>query len=871
MEKEKQWHAQTIPEISRALNTNIHEGLKTLEAEKRNSQYGDNVLPRGKRHRPHILFLQQFKNPLIFILIVAVGLTVWLEFYSAESHRADIIVISLAILVNVIIGFWQEWRSSNIFEKLRRLVAVHARVLRGGNLFEIDASGVVVGDIIILHGGVKVPADARVFEAENLFVNEALLTGESGEIKKGAHQLDGDVTLGDRVNMVHMGTTVERGAGKAIVTGIGKDTEIGRIAELTATTNDDSTPLSERLEKLGKRVAIFILIVAGIIFGVGLVQGHVFSEMFTIMVAVIVAAIPEGLPAALSVVLAVAANRIFKQKGLVKKLIGAETLGSATVILTDKTGTLTEGVMEVDKVLWGDQVKASNVLALANSAIIEDVGVHAIRGEETDQAKMRWFLKLGGSMEALLKNKPRIAMLEFDSDNKYLASFHSPIKGLPYIAISGAPEVLIERSTVKKAEKIELLALVELYAAKGYRVIAAAERSVRSPITAESTPEMQHAMIEKIKLVGIVALRDPIREDVSSVIEEAREAGIRTIMATGDHKLTAIAIGEELGFSIEEDAVLLGEEIDVMSDEDLHGRIGSISICARVSPAHKMRLVHALKEKGEVVAMTGDGVNDAPAVKAADIGIAFNSGSDATKEVAELVLIDNSFTVIAGAIRQGRIAFDNIRKVTVFLLANSFTEIILVLGALILRVPLPITAVQILWANLVEDGLPNFALAFEHGEPDIMKRRPLARREPILNKESLAIVFIIGLIADLMLFGIYLYYINYTSFAIEYIRTIIFSMLATNSLIYVFSVKSLGRSILKTNLFDNLYLLFAVGSGLIIMVASIYAPPLQSLLGTVSIGPWALTFIFAMGFLQLGLIEFVKWIFYHKTTFFKKV
>lgn len=864
MQIEKLWHAKEATEVARILNTNINEGLRTLEAEKRHNQYGDNVLPRGKRLRPHTLFFQQFKNPLIFILVVAVFLTAWLEFYSAESHRTDIIVISLAILVNVLIGFWQEWRSSNIFEKLRRLVAVRTRVLRGGKLFEIDASGVVVGDIIILHGGVKVPADARIFEAENFFVNESLLTGESGEIKKGAHKLNEDITLGDRGNMVHMGSTVEQGMAKAIVTGIGKDTEIGRIAELTATTNDEETPLSERLARLGKRVAIFILIASGVIFVAGLFEGRPFSEMFTIVVAVIVAAIPEGLPAALSVVLAVAANRIFKQKGLVKKLIGAETLGSATVILTDKTGTLTEGLMEVDKVLWGDQDKTGNVLALANSAIIEEVGAHAIRGEETDQAKMRWFLKSGGDIKALLKKRPRTAMLEFDSDNKYLASFHSPAKGLSYIAVSGAPEVLIEKSTLKKSEKIELAALVESYAAKGYRVIAAAERSVRSSIDGDSDTATLHGMIEKVKLVGIVALRDPIRPDVSEVIKEARGAGIRTIMATGDHKLTAIAIGQELGFSIKDNAVLLGEDIDKMSDVELQERIGEVSICARVSPAHKMRLVHALKEKGEVVAMTGDGVNDAPAVKAADIGIAFNSGSDATKEVAELVLIDNSFTVIAAAIRQGRIAFDNIRKVTVFLLANSFTEIILVLGALILRVPLPITAVQILWANLVEDGLPNFALAFEHGEPDIMQRRPLARKEPILNKESLVIVFIIGITADLILFGVYLYLITYTALAIEYIRTVIFSMLATNALIYVFSVKSLGRSILKTNLFDNTYLLFAVASGLSIMVASIYFAPLQALLGTVAIGPAVLAAIFGMGFVQLGLIEFVKWIFYHK-------
>lgn len=860
-----QWYTQSITEVARAVRASIEQGLTTLEAEKRLAMYGKNELPKEKRLRPHILFVRQFKNPLIFILLIAAGLTFFLDIYSEVSHITDVVVILLAVLVNTLIGFVQEWKSGNVFDRLRKLVAQNARVIRGGKVFEIPATELVPGDTLLLYEGVKVPADARLVEVEHLEVNESLLTGEAGAVQKSVAAIGENVVVGDRTNMVHLGTAVERGNGKAIVVGTGAHTEMGNIALLTSKTDSGSTPLGERLARLGRVIAVFILVVSIIIFGVGVAEGREIIDMFTIAIAVMVAAIPEGLPAALSVVLAVAASRILKRKGLVKKLIGAETLGSATVIVTDKTGTLTEGVMEVEEFLWGKEDATARVFALANSAIVEEVGSHKIRGEETDQAKMRWFLKSGGDIKKLSEQYPKSAFIEFDSKRKYIASFHERAKGLPYIAVSGAPEALIQLSTLKKTEKEELLAKVEKYAKKGYRVIAAAEKQTRKAIEEHDDIEVLHGAIERVRLVGLVALRDPIRKDVCDVVRSARKAGIRIIMATGDHRLTGVAIGEELGFAVEDEAVLLGEEIEALDDDTLRTRMRTVAICARVSPEHKIRIVHALKSEGEVVAMTGDGVNDAPAVKAADIGVAFNSGSDATKEAADLVLIENGFSVIAEAIREGRIAFDNTRKVTVFLLTNSFTEIVLILTSLILQLPLPITAVQILWANLVADGLPNFALAFEHGEPDVMERKPIPRNTPILDRESISIIAAIGVIANCFLVAIFLFLLQSDQYSIEYIRTFIFSMIATNALIYMFAIKSLRRPIFRAHMFDNPYLLFSVVVGFVIIGASIYVTPLQDLLKTVALEPFFVVAIFAVGLLQLAMIEVVKWTFYRKS------
>jgi len=853
------WYALGLSDIQEKFGVDPTRGLSSDGAKKNLATYGANVLPRGKKASLAKLFAKQFVNPLIIILLIAALLTLLIEEY------VDLFVIVLAVIVNVGIGFWQEYSSSKIFEKLQKLVTVRARVMRDGKLTELDMAELVPGDIILVRSSMKVPADARLLNAENLLVNESILTGESNAVHKEAGDLSGTLGVGDRTNMLHMGTTVERGEGTAVVVATGPKTEIGAIAGLALNVEEERTPLQERLSRLGEVLAVFMTLFSIIIFVSGLFEGKSFIEMFTVAVAVAVAAIPEGLPAALSVVLAVSASRILKKRGLVKKLVGAETLGSTTVIVTDKTGTLTKGTMVVERMVASlDDKRAARALAFSSDVVLVD---GSPRGESTDVAKVEYYQKMGGAYKADLESLPRIAFLPFDQTTKYLASFHAEKNGNQgMVLVSGAPESLLELSHLPEEKKKEIHTEVEKNAAAGYRLVAAAEGIIENIAVLGVRDEVSlQKTIKGLTFLGVAAIRDPIRDDVRESIVSTRKAGIRVIMATGDHKLTALAIAKELGFSDSSDSILTGPEIESMPDNDIADRFKKIEILARVNPEHKMKLVSILRDAGEVVAMTGDGVNDAPALKAADIGIALGSGSDVTKETADLVLLDDSFSIITEAIRQGRIAFDNIRKVGVFLLSNSFTEIIIVLAALIFKTSiLPITAVQILWANLVEDTFPNFALAFEPGEADIMERKPLPRRASILDRQAYLIIFIIGLLSDFFLVGLFLSLVWYSSLSAEHIQTLIFALLASNSLFIVFAIKSYHASIFRTPFLNNPYLLFSVVVSVVLLGCAIYVPVFQHFLGTVSLPPAQLLAVIGVGVMQMFLIEGVKWYFRHK-------
>ncbi|MBI2023402.1 HAD-IC family P-type ATPase [Candidatus Giovannonibacteria bacterium] len=850
------WHSRTLEDIGRELKTDLTNGLSLKEAETRMTSFGKNTLPTGKKLAWWQLFLGQFKNPLVTILLIAAGLTYLLEEY------LDTTVIVLAVLVNVFIGFWQEFRSNTIFEKLQKLMQVSAEVLRDGEMREISATEVVPGDIVLLRTGVKIPADIRLIFVKDLEINEALLTGESIAVKKSVADLPEKTTLADRTNMAHTGTVVERGEGKGIVVATGEKTELGQIAKLTASVEDAPTPLQERLSHLGKIISLFVVAAAALILITELWEKRGFVDSFTVAVAIAVAAIPEGLPAALSVVLAVSSQRILNKKGLVKTLLGAETLGSTTVICTDKTGTMTEGIMKVEKIVESDDEEKTNLaLALANEAFIVD---QKFKGEATDIAKLEYFAAKGGDFKKISLELPRLELMPFNQDLKYIASFHKLVNDKIKIFVSGAPERLLGLADSEKEKKEKISATIDELAKQGYRLIGTAEKTITSADFAGKNEENLRNLITGLSFTGIAAIRDPIRPDVKQSITETKRAGIRTIMITGDHKFTATAIGKDVGFKIGTNSVIEGDELDHWSDAELTQRIGTIEIIARATPKHKMKIIDALRIAGEVVAMTGDGVNDAPALKAADVGVALGAGTDVTKEAADLVLLNDSFSTITAAVKQGRIAFDNIRKVVVFLLANSFTELILVLTALILRIPLPITAVQILWANLVEDGLPNFALAFEPGTNDVMERKPFRRKEPILDKEGLYMVYAVGILTDIFLVGLYLMLYYAGSYTIEHIQTIMFAAVASDSLIYVFSIKNLKISIFRTKIFNNLYLVFAVAAGFILIIASIYVPFLSRFLETVPLGLFEISLVAASGITRLMLIELTKWWFRRK-------
>ena len=861
------WHTKTIEESLSDLHVDSDSGLSKTEVEARLLRDGENTLPQGKRTTWWQLLFSQFKSPLIYILVVSAIITAFLHSW------IDTIIITLAVLVNAGIGFYQEHHSGNIFKELMKIVTVQARVIRDGNTFEIDSKDLVVGDIVLLYEGVKVPADIRLLSSRKLEANEALLTGESVPAGKDTEPLPKKTPLGDMKNMLFTGTVIERGEGRGVVVAVGKDTEIGKITDLTQNAEEEPTPLQERLAKLGKRITIIIAVGAAVIFIAGLLQGRGFAEMFTVAIAVAVAGIPEGLPAALAVVLAIATQKILKKKGLVKKLLAAETLGSATVICTDKTGTLTEGKMKVEKLLVPAKYKqqALKALAFANEGIVEPKdGTYIVRGESTDRAKLEAFLESGGSFDALLRSEPRTVLLPFDSKRAYLASIHGVEEGDEQnLYVTGSPEALLERSSyvldreINDFEKDKIREEYESLAKEGYRLIAFGWKTIESDqkVTEGASNEDLENIATGLVFGGLVAIGDPIREDVRSSMKMTREAGIHPVMITGDHKLTARAIGRELGFSDKEESVMTGVEMDTLSDEELSEKIRTIDIFARVNPEHKMRIVKAWQAQGESVAMTGDGINDAPALRAADIGVAIGSGTDVTKEAADLVLLDDSFSTIIAAVRQGRIAFDNIRKVVIYMLDDSFTEVLIVLSTIVLHVPLPITAAQILWINLVEDGLPNFALAFEHGDKDIMKRKPVKRNERILDNQSTMMVFVVGLLTDFILVGVFLIFYYGGNYEIEYLRTLVFAIIGTDSLFNIFALKSHRTSVFKSAPFNNMFLNVSVAFGFAMMISAVYLPQLNSFLGTIPLQFKHTLLVLALGILELILVELVKWLF----------
>lgn len=886
------WHTKPLKTIYSELASDPKKGVSQVEATSRLNTYGKNILPRGKKVTWVQFLLRQFKSPLVYILIIAAGLTTWIALLPEGSELAgdshgenkwvDTIVILLAIAVNVAVGFWQEFRSNNILEKLEEVVRTSAFVIRDGNLHEINAENLVPGDLILLKSGKKVPADARIVSIKNLEINESLLTGESAPVKKQVANLkDEELVVGDRTNMVHMGSLVARGEGTAIVVATGAQTAFGKIALLTQQAEEEPTPLQIRMGKLGTLLAVLMGIASVLIFVVGILNNYSIVDMVTTAVAVAVAAIPEGLPAGISIILAVSAQKILRRKGVVKKLVAAEALGSASVICTDKTGTLTEGKMVV-KLLEtkGDQSRAEQILAGANEGEIEMIeGNPVVRGETTDQAKLQYFIDNGGDLKALEKTLPKISLLGFNPENKYLASLHKEGNGYT-LFLNGAPEVLLDLSTnyvSGKGKTAKLTAKArekfnkeyEELASQGYRVLGLAERTLKKVPHGDDTDledeKTKKELVKELVFVGYAAIRDPIRADVRESVAEARSAGVRTIMMTGDHILTARAIGKDLGFGINKNQVYEGKVVEGLSDEKLEKLVDKAEIFARVNPEHKMRVVAALQRKGEVVAMTGDGINDAPALKSADIGVAVGSGTDIAKAASDLILLNDSFSIIVESIRQGRIAFDNIRKVTVFLLAGSFTELILIMIPLLMGLEyLPLTAVLILWTNLVEDSLPNIALSFEPGEADVMKRPPVGKDEPVLDKESKLIVFAIGLITDVVLLAVFLYFYYTGSLPVEHVQTLIFAGLGLDTFFYIYAIKNLRKSIFSYNIFSNRLLVGATIIGVGLMLAAIYIPWLNSVLETVPLTMTDWVIIISLGLTKLLGVEIVKWWFIHR-------
>lgn len=861
-------------------------GLSGEDARMRREMYGANTLPRQRPLSDTRLFFSQFRNPLVAIFILAGAVSLFL------GHYSDAIFITIVLLINTSVGFYQERKANRSLAALKRLVTVSARVLRDGSVHEIDAEHLVPGDIVLLRAGDKVSADVRLLEAHGLSANESALTGEWVSVVKQTAPVRKDTPLAERSSMLFMGTVIEEGSAKGVVVETGVRTAFGEIVSLVQQTDERRTPLQQQIATMSRWAGGFVVVVVLVVLLLGYLGGRPFGEVFVAALALAVSAIPAGLLPAITVILVLGMRRILREKGLVRRLIANETLGSVTVICTDKTGTLTLGTMQVARILTGSRellsegdnpivdaregngfeshIVALKAAVLANAGFIEDGDSDAaglrtwlVRGSATEKA-----LLLAGAHAGLFKSTletmyPRLAMRDFDHTSKFAASLHRNVGGGTVLFAVGAPEELAKRSVSLYVDGHEepfdsdtyraLTQKLDTLTTEGLRVLACARREWKSVSGGRHAADDP----DKLTLLGYIALKDPLRHDARASIEASMRAGIRPLLITGDHPHTARAVAREVGIETRSGSLLEGRQLDELTDEALVGVMSNISICARVSPRHKLRIVQALQKRREVVAMLGDGVNDAPALKAADVGIAVGSGTDVAKEVADIVLLDDNFKTVLHAIREGRIIFQNVRKVFAYLMADDFAELFLFLAALSFGLPVPLLAAQILWINLVEDGLPDIALTTEKEADGIMEEKPRSPNEPILNRaltKWLAAIFVISGSAALFVFAVPLM----LGSTLEGARTLVFALMTIDSLIFVFSVRSFRRSIFRRDIFSNLLLDGAAMVGLVLLLGSIYMPSLQRLLGTVPLGVLDWIGILIVSCMEIALIELAK-------------
>ena len=868
----KNWHTILLEEVFIETKSR-KDGLTSKEATEGLKKFGLNALPQEKPYSKIRLFLSQFNSPLMYILLATVVISFLLKHYS------DSIFIIVVLLINTTVGFCQENKANQSLLALKKMVKVRTKVLRDGYEKEIDSEELVVGDVVFLKSGDKVPADGRIIEARGLKINEASLTGESQAVEKNT----------ERANMVFMGTIVEEGRATVVIIATGINTQIGEVVSLLKETKERKTPLQQKIATLSGWLGLFILSFIAIIIIEGYFTEKNFIDVFIASLALAVSAIPEGLLPAITVILALGMRRIFKQKGLVRKLAATETLGSVTVICTDKTGTLTEGKMQVShiltstKELMGDNINglakgenvngveshisALKIATLVNDAFVENPEAELqewiVRGRPTDKALLLAGMQSGLNKQELEKQCPILDRISFESDYKFAATFHKKDERHNILYVIGAPEEIIARSIdldvdgrkqkLGTTEANKLITKLETLTQKGLRVLACAHKDYDAETKYQNLTEL----VKGLSLVGFIALKDPLRKDAKESIAITKKAGIRTVIVTGDHKFTAKAIAEEIGLEAKDENIIEGKELETISDDELKEKAKIISIYARVSPRHKLRIVDALQANGEVVAMLGDGVNDAPALKSADIGVAVGSGTDVAKEVADLVLLDDNFKTILKAIEQGRVIFQNIRKVFIYLVVNDFSELFLFLVSMAMGLPLPLLPAQILWINLVESGFPDIALTTEQETKGLMDEKPRNPKEPILNKPMkrwmTAIFFITGIDA-------FLFFIFFWKFTgdIDKTRTMVFVFMCVASLILAFSVRSFQRTVFRKDIFSNRYLVGGVALGFILLLLSVYLPPLQKLLATQPLNILEWLIIFSVGLIEISLIEFFK-------------
>ncbi|MEK7192350.1 MAG: HAD-IC family P-type ATPase [Patescibacteria group bacterium] len=847
--------ALPIREVLDALETTKF-GLADDEVEARRQVFNKNILPKSKGSTGLKIFLRQFKSPLLLLLLAASGITLFLEDYR------DTIAILAAVAVNVILGFYQENKAEAALANLKTYIVERTRVLRNGQEIELESADLVPGDIVHLSQGDRVPADSRLIYINDFFVDESILTGESLPVIKTTEPSSFKAVLADRRSMVFSGTSIIQGFANAVVCATGSDTELGKIAGFVAAAEKETTPLQRSIFNFSLKVSIFLTILTAAIFFFGIYLGHPILDMFLIAVAVAVSAVPEGLPVAMTVILAIGVQRLAKRNGVVRKLIAAETLGNTSIILTDKTGTLTEAKMTLSEIsVFTEEFSRAEILknALFNTDVVienprDPHDKWRIIGRPLEIAIAKEAAREGISFHGIKKESEQIDFLPFTSKNKFSASIIKT--GERYLLnVLGAPEILIKLSNLKEEERHQLVREVDKMAYSGERVLGLAVRE----LTAIDGVSLRHkSTFENLKFLGTFSFRDPIRQGVKEALATVERAGVKTVIVTGDHKGTAEAVAKELGMHIDRDEVIDGFELDLLSDEALKKKLPFLRIVSRVSPEGKLRIAKTFQSLGETIAMTGDGINDAGSLKQADIGIAMGSGTDVAKDVSDLVLLDDNFSTIVSAIEEGRRIIENIRKVIVYLFSSIFSELFLIGGALLIGIALPLNALQILFVNFIADSFPAVSLAFEdHIDYLARPKRKISRN--LFDKEMAFLTFVVGLPSSLFLFLLY-YYLLSLGFDAALVKTFIFASFGSYSLFLIFSVRSLRKPIIGYNFFSNPVLLIGVLAGLGSIMGTIYWEPAQSLLSTVSLPLSWLIGVIGFGLVNLIAIEIGKWL-----------
>ncbi|MBI2024793.1 MAG: HAD-IC family P-type ATPase [Candidatus Harrisonbacteria bacterium] len=847
--------------VSEALNIleTTRTGLTDEQVAARRATFKKNVLPQTIGFSWLKIFLRQFKSPLLGLLLIAGGLSLFL------GHFTDAAVIFAAAFANVIFGFYQENKAERALAHLRTYIKEKSRAFRNGQEIEVDAADLVPGDIIHLAQGDRVPADCRLIYINDLMVDEAILTGESLPVAKTLEPASFKTVLADRKSMVFSGTLVVQGFGNAVVVTTGQETELGKIAGMVAATKKEQTPLQSAIFRFSIKTSGILIVLTAAVFTLGIFYGKPLLDMFLIAVAIAVSAVPEGLPVALTVILAIGVQRLAKKSGVVRKLLAAETLGNTTVILTDKTGTLTQAKMELSKItLFSDAYSRQDVLkmALLNTDVVienpkESPDLWRIIGRPLEVALVKAAARGGVFLPEVKKELESLDFLPFTSKNKYSASIVENGPEFNYRVVAfGAPDVLIQCCTLENDKKEDILREVNKMAYSGERVLGIAIRRIKSK---EKISLREKSSLEEMEFLATVSFRDPVRPSAKEAIAKVNLAGVRTMIITGDHRGTAESVAKELGFSIGGGQVIDGVALDSMDDAELKEKLLNLKIIARISPEGKVRVAKAFKEMGEIVAMTGDGINDAASLKEANIGIAMGSGTDVAKDVSDLVLLDDNFSTIVSAVEEGRRILENIRKVIVYLFSSLFDEMLLIGGAILLGLSLPISAIQILFVNFIADTFPALALAFEDRVDFMLLHKKRKRSINLFDKEMIFLVLAIGIPTSILLFGVY-YFLNGLGLDPDLVRTFIFASFASYSLFVIFSVRSLRRPIFAYNPFSNPLLIIGVLLGLATIGAVVYLPFLQNFLGTVALPLEWLAGVGAIGIINILAIEIGKWI-----------